>query len=205
MRSYIAAEMRHSMNLFSSSFFFRRNLCFPFITRRRKNHFRKRRRHRPEEMLSSLLSGLMSGLPTGNAAAPLAEAESEEATTTTAKALPQQQQPRRRRASGSFSGDASAPSSSSSSSASSRRRPLVIEWPQVKAFLAMADASLRRKTEQVEVRERGGGVLESWGKKKEEEKDEARLKTKEKKALVVCCFLGQFSTQQAHRWTLHGL
>lgn len=56
--------------------------------------------------------------------------------------------PRERRASGSFRGE------SASAAAQPRRRPLVIEWPQVKAFLAMADASLQRKTAKVEVRRR---------------------------------------------------
>ena len=114
-------------------------------------------------MLSSLLSGLRSGLP----AAPLAGKKEEREAKAEAEAAEAEQPPQRqrqrqrqRRASGSFTGDASSPPSFSSSSAGGgqdARRPLVIEWPQVKAFLAMADASLRRKTEQVEVREREGG------------------------------------------------
>ena len=43
-----------------------------------------------------------------------------------------------------------------------RARPLVVEWPQVKAFLAMADTALKAKNEEYEVRvwmmeEREGG------------------------------------------------
>ena len=111
-------------------------------------------------MLSSLLSGLGSGLTTSAAAAAASPAAAAAAAPNGREAERQQrggtagtgaarQRLRQRRASGSFTGSSS--SSASSSSASPARRPLVIEWPQVKAFLAMADASLKRKTEQVEV------------------------------------------------------
>ena len=39
----------------------------------------------------------------------------------------------------------------STATASARPRPLVVEWPQVKAVLAMADAALRCKKGEVEV------------------------------------------------------
>jgi hypothetical protein len=57
----------------------------------------------------------------------------------------------------------------------------------VKAFLAMADASLKRKTEQVEVRERGGK------RKKREKRSTAAAHgggraMKRRKIPVVCCF-----------------
>lgn len=105
-------------------------------------------------MLSTLLSGILrTGLP---AAAPHGgggkdgEELGARKAAAAATAEPPQQRQRPRRASGSFTGD-SAPAASPSAPA---RRPLVIEWPQVKAFLAMADASLKRKTEQVEVGEK---------------------------------------------------
>jgi hypothetical protein len=102
-------------------------------------------------MLSSLLSVLGSGPPAATAAA----AASAPPTGGGGEQQRQQREaapswPRRRRASGSFTGgDAPHPSSSPAPPA---RRPLVVVWPQLKTFLSMADASLRRKTEQVEVR-----------------------------------------------------
>ena len=102
-------------------------------------------------MLSSLLTVLGSGPPAAAAAA----AASAPPTGGGGEQQRQQREaapsrPRRRRASGSFTGgDAPHPSSSPAPPA---RRPLVVVWPQLKTFLLMADASLRRKTEQVEVR-----------------------------------------------------
>ena len=135
-------------------------------TRKKEAPLKTKKRENEVTMLSSLLSGL-GGVPFAAAAAAAAPSGGEEEERReVAKTR------RQRRASGSFSGG-SGGASSPSSSAPPSRRPLVIEWPQVKAFLAMADASLRRKTELVEVRERkkerkkerkhgGGAGEEEW-------------------------------------------
>ena len=58
-------------------------------------------------------------------------------------------------------GELAPPEASPPTRPPARARPLVVEWPQVKAFLAMADTALKTKKEEYEVsglvEERGGG------------------------------------------------